>query len=1816
MEKLTEQQRESVKKLSTERLRVNLIRADYAEDEVMKMDRQMLMETWAKLVALGKTGPTEGAAAAAYDPVLEKERLEFEKIKWEKEQELQKQKLELEKMKLEKEAAQREKEAAQRVKEKELEKERLEFEKKKYEEQKEREKKEEQERLEREKERKEREQKEEQERKEREQKEEQERKEREQKEEQERLERIEFEKKRYEDELKLREEELRLREEEIKKEKEKEEQLKKDQKERWEFEKKKWDDELKLREKQQKDEIKIKEATLKIQSDKEIAEKAKEDAKSAKVKRYGDAIRNSITRQSNDPIEAITFFRNAEALFDTLEVPDDIKGVIIRPYLNDRAKALVARLDDKQAANYKEIKSLILKEYKLTPATYREKFNELQKDASETFVMFRSRLKALLSSYLESRSVKTYDELQDLILCDRVRSTLHPACLNYILSIEAAEASGWIGSKKLAEAVDAYYANRIGDKVRTGAVGFSSRNTDTSFKKSYPPKPHGNENAQSGTTAPGTGSKTEKSRPDAACFICGSKTHFRRDCPQYKAETQTEKSPGYHGGKDKHKPTWKVSKCAADVRTLSEFGQPVDEQVQVAKGAESVEESTNHESAVPESDLGPSLSACKSVVNDVSVPTCVEAETYDISKLHYVDVGVSNRPDGEFISVSALEDSGSQIAVANKQLIDKLDDIDVIGSVKIRGVIGDGINCALVRMHVCLWSAENDCKQRSIPITCAVSEAANDMPLLPAEVVERSNALRLSDNDRNGDDNDNDKDDSHDDSNDDETDNDDDMNDACDENGDEVSKTPTTHVNVVTRSGHNYRVDDNVGDNIAMTDNDCVSLNDNQRDDIDRDIVNSDSVSDIPVAIDVSSSTRDALIKAQRNDPSLSTCWKLSEKGKGGFVVENGVLMRKDKILGQEIKQLVLPQERREHVLELGHGLCGAHMAWRNTSNRIRLNFWWPTIRADVIKWCANCDVCQHKARVTCWDRVPIQPIPRAEVPFSHWFMDVGGPLSSEKLQYNYFLVMCDSCTRFPVAFALRSVTSKSICDCLLSLFQFVGTPTWISCDNASYNVSGLTQELMKRVGCSPRFITPGHSQADGLAERLVGTTKSLIAKVASEHPKSWHKLLGYVMWALREVPNETTHVPPALLAFGRVPRGPLAILKETWCGEREFPPGIGKGPLEYLKELRENLEIALNYASSHAEPAQQRYAERHNQRSREKKFAVGDEVLILKPDSTTSRVFSRWKGPAKIISVVSPHSYIVELDGTRSHLHANYLRKYNVHADEINYDSSAFAADQSVVAPKEMEDGDICVKFCEAVGIQPQHRSSTCAIIHAEDKDFGAVQTPNTSRGTCGQNELPSQRIDPKALSHLDEGQKHQLLEILDRYADVFRDEPGLCTLVTHEIPLTAEFQPKRLRAYRIPERLQPEVDRQINELLDKGFIRRSNSPMASPLVCVLKGPNGRDGVRLAVDYRFINRYTVPDAFPVPDIREIIQRIGNSKFISVFDTASGFWQTPIKPEDQWKTGFVCGDELYEWTRTPFGMRSSGNTFCRAIQLVLKPIKEFAASYVDDMAVHSMKWNRHLEHIDRFLSTIRKAGLTLKLSKCRFALPEVKFCGQLVGSGTRRADPEKVAAVEKLQVPETKRHVRQILGFFAFFRENIPNFAALAKPLTDLTAKGVPNKVPWGQTEQCAFDALKLALIKATQDRLQVIDMSKPFNILVDASDHTVSSVLTQVDENGVDRPIAFHSQKLNKTQRNWSVVEKEAFSALSALRRYRHWVFGAKIVVYSDHNPLTFLTESAPKSAKLMRWALALQEYDVEFRYRAGKTHIVPDVLTRLVKN
>ena len=333
----------------------------------------------------------------------------------------------------------------------------------------------------------------------------------------------------------------------------------------------------------------------------------------------------------------------------------------------------------------------------------------------------------------------------------------------------------------------------------------------------------------------------------------------------------------------------------------------------------------------------------------------------------------------------------------------------------------------------------------------------------------------------------------------------------------------------------------------------------------------------------------------------------------------------------------------------------------------------------------------------------------------------------------------------------------------------------------------------------------------------------------------------------------------------------------------------------------------------------------------------------------------------------------------------------------------------------------------------------------------------------------------------------------------------------------------------------------------------------------------------------------------------------------SVYDARSGYHQCPVRKEDQWLTAFVCGSQLYEWTRCPFGMRSSGCTFVRAIKQIIDPLKDFTESYVDELAVYSESWRMHLRHTQEFLSAIRASGLTLNFSKSIFAKPEVKFIGHLVGSGHRRVDPDKISSITGIKNPETKKQLRQIIGLFSFFREYIPNFSYLANTLTDLTGKRVSNRIPWGQEQQNAFDKLKSLLCDATTRPSSIIDSSKPFNVSVDASEYSVGGILTQTRD-GNEQPVAFISAKLTPTQRRWSVIEKEAYAVIWALKKFRHWVFNRSVVVYSDHNPLAYLTEPTPKSSKLLRWALALQEFVVELKYRCGRNNEAADCLSRMV--
>ena len=305
-----------------------------------------------------------------------------------------------------------------------------------------------------------------------------------------------------------------------------------------------------------------------------------------------------------------------------------------------------------------------------------------------------------------------------------------------------------------------------------------------------------------------------------------------------------------------------------------------------------------------------------------------------------------------------------------------------------------------------------------------------------------------------------------------------------------------------------------------------------------------------------------------------------------------------------------------------------------------------------------KCETCQKRARVTSFDCVPITAIPRNDRVFTHWYMDCIGPLFNHNVEYNYALIMVDSASRCPACFPLRSLSAKAGCRDV------------VSSDCGTNFTSQLTREFMTKLGCSPRFATPGHPQACGLAECMVGMVKGMVSKVAADHPKTWYKYLGYVLWALREIPNETTGVPPWVMVFGHLPRGPLAILKESWCGGKTLSLNLGKSTTDFLNDLRQKLAIAQNYAQSHSDREQHRYVTRYNLRSADKHFTVGEQVLILYKDSTASRVFSRWKDPATVVEVISSYSYLVEMDGARRVFHANHLRKFYLQGNAVTCNS------------------------------------------------------------------------------------------------------------------------------------------------------------------------------------------------------------------------------------------------------------------------------------------------------------------------------------------------------------------------------------------------------------------------------------------------------------------------------------------------------------------------------------------------------------------
>lgn len=376
--------------------------------------------------------------------------------------------------------------------------------------------------------------------------------------------------------------------------------------------------------------------------------------------------------------------------------------------------------------------------------------------------------------------------------------------------------------------------------------------------------------------------------------------------------------------------------------------------------------------------------------------------------------------------------------------------------------------------------------------------------------------------------------------------------------------------------------------------------------------------------------------------------------------------------------------------------------------------------------------------------------------------------------------------------------------------------------------------------------------------------------------------------------------------------------------------------------------------------------------------------------------------------------------------------------------------------------------------------------------------------------------------------------------------------------------------------------MNRQLDEMLEADIIEESTSMWQSPVVMVKK-KNGQ--LRFAVDYRKLNAVTKQHTFPLPRLEDVFDTIGISKanIFSTLDLASGFWQIPMDPETAHKSAFVTPTGVYQWKRMPFGLVNAPASFQALMTQVLRGLNwKFCLVYVDDILVFSNSFEQHIHHLHQIFSRLENAGLTLKPSKCSFALQKVHYLGHVITKDGVQVDVTKTDAVKSFPIPKCTKDVRSFLGLCNYYRKFIKNYSTIISPLTSLLRKEI--KFEWSDDCQYAFDQLKIAL--TSPPVLAYPDNSKTFTLTTDASGTALGFVLGQFDDKGKERVIAFGGRSLNKFERNYSISERECLAIIEGIKSYHVYLADKPFIVFTDHSALKWLQSVKHDTGRLARWS------------------------------
>ena len=920
----------------------------------------------------------------------------------------------------------------------------------------------------------------------------------------------------------------------------------------------------------------------------------------------------------------------------------------------------------------------------------------------------------------------------------------------------------------------------------------------------------------------------------------------------------------------------------------------------------------------------------------------------------------------------------------------------------------------------------------------------------------------------------------------------------------------------------------------------------------------------------------------QRNDPKLASYWDRARNGSHVFKICDSLLYRltpTNRLACGNQYALVVPQSHEAEVIRLAHDVpFSGHSGIRKTLARVEGQFFFPKMKNKISTYIRSCHACQMTAPLRTADRQPLQPIPVMELrPFESITFDVVGEFPKTAKGNRYLITLICDASKWVHAIPVSNLRAQTVADKLVEYFSFVGIPQILRCDNFSSFHSEILDALRAKLGIEAKFSSPYHPQSHGNVERLNRSITHMLRKFISETGKNWDTLIPYLLFALRELPNESTLVSPSELIFGKKMRGLMSVARDNWTDGDRLERKLNISTVKYIEELNSRIETAIRTARANVNVAQDKMKTNYDKKSTPRSLQPGELALILIP-SDGRKLLATWRGPYTVLKRLSDNNYEIDVDGRASVLHINSLRRY------FDRNSADMTASTNMIIDE-----------------------STVNDLTSSDDFWPETNRQNSSadeRGdSCGGKD------DYQMGKQLSPDQRDEMSRLLERYESVFCDQPGTTNLTEHVIRVTDDI-PCYQVSYKIPDSMKDAVEQELANMLQNGVIQYDYDTKYNAPLIVVKKKNG--GIRLVNNFINLNRKTINEQYIMSDPNDLIRKAAGNKYVTKIDLSEAYFSIPLSAESQHLTGFMTHLGPFSYRKMPQGLKCASATFQNLMHRVLHGMHSFSGTLIDDCVIFSADYKSHLKQVEMVLERLKIAGLSVNKSKCCFATNELKLFGHYLKDGLIYPDPEKVDAIAACQPPKTQKQLKSFLGTVGYFRDHINNFAKISYPLTQLIGSSKPCKLSWGEAHQKSFDALKTAL--TTSPVLHAPDIRKPYHLACDTSKVSISAILMQPADSDEkpDHVIAFASRKLKPNEQNLPVIERELLSIIWSLTKFRTYVYGCEILCFTDHRPLTWLNSLVKHSSRLARWALMLQDFNVTTTYVKGKDQIA-DSLTRL---